>query len=82
MPWETDSRLASDNRPGMSVSGLCQICEGAEAVDRCERCGALACDQHYEVESSLCATCNVETSEEDRGGRQFSPDDVPGEYRF
>ncbi|NHN41473.1 hypothetical protein G9C85_07450 [Halorubellus sp. JP-L1] len=70
----------------MSVSGLCQICESAQAVDRCERCGALACDTHYERDPGLCATCLAETSRDDDGdrdgGRQFDDADVQGEYRF
>jgi len=66
----------------MSVSGLCQICEGVEAVDRCERCGALVCDRHYEADAGLCASCGTESGGSDRDGRQFSPDDVPGDYRF
>jgi len=71
----------------MSVSGLCQVCERYEAVDRCERCGALACGRHYEPEAGICVECAAETGAgEGRegspgGGRQFD-DDVPGEYRF
>ena len=41
----------------MSVTGLCQICESRTAIDRCDNCGTLACEQHYERSLSLCADC-------------------------
>ena len=41
----------------MSVSGLCQICESKPAQERCDNCGTLACEQHYERETGLCADC-------------------------
>ena len=41
----------------MSVSGLCQICESAEAQFRCESCGALVCGNHYDREADACADC-------------------------
>jgi len=41
----------------MSVSGLCQICEAAEARHRCEACGALVCADHYEAGHGLCVRC-------------------------
>lgn len=70
----------------MSVGGLCQICESAEAVDKCTRCGTLACDRHLDTESGLCATC---ASELNRGGADREPErgrgdheDVPGEYQY
>lgn len=68
----------------MSVSGLCQVCERNAAVDRCERCGALACGRHYEPDEGMCAECAAETGAGDGAerGRQFDEDDVPGEYRF
>lgn len=67
----------------MSVSGLCQVCESNPAVDRCGRCGALACGRHYEDAEGICVECAAETGvgEDGKGGRQFD-DDVPGEYRF
>jgi methionyl-tRNA synthetase len=41
----------------MSVSGLCQICQAAEAVDRCESCGNMVCAEHYDRQQGLCAQC-------------------------
>jgi len=48
----------------MSVTGLCQICESAEAVHQCSRCGALVCRRHWDAGAALCADCAAET----RGG--------------
>ena len=72
----------------MSVSGLCQVCESDPAVDRCERCGALACGRHYDPDEGLCVECVAETGvgegggDGPDGGRQFDDDDVPGDYRL
>ncbi|WP_290819399.1 hypothetical protein [Halovivax sp.] len=41
----------------MSVSGLCQICESRTAQERCDNCGTLACERHYERGLGLCADC-------------------------
>lgn len=41
----------------MSVSGLCQICEGREARYTCERCGRAVCPQHYDDAFGLCMDC-------------------------
>jgi hypothetical protein len=41
----------------MSVSGLCQICESRQAQHRCDNCGTLACEEHYESGMGLCADC-------------------------
>jgi len=49
----------------MSVTGLCQICEAAEARFVCERCGSLVCTEHYDEELGYCATCAAEV----RAGR-------------
>lgn len=45
----------------MSVSGLCQICESAEAKHQCDRCGAMVCATHYDRELGLCTECATET---------------------
>lgn len=54
----------------MSVSGLCAICEAAEAEHQCDRCGALVCSNHYDAETGLCTNCAAEVG----------PDHEPG-YR-
>ena len=59
----------------MSVSGLCQICETRRASERCDNCGALACEQHYDRELDLCADCAAQARPTEREGEQ----DV---YRF
>lgn len=41
----------------MSVSGLCTICEAAQARHSCDACGALVCDDHYDRESGRCVNC-------------------------
>ena len=43
----------------MSVSGLCQICESRPAQERCDNCGTLACESHYERGTGLCADCTA-----------------------
>ncbi len=41
----------------MSVSGVCQVCESAEATQTCPNCGAMVCDDHYDRELSVCTRC-------------------------
>ncbi|MFC6717855.1 hypothetical protein ACFQHN_09745 [Natrialbaceae archaeon GCM10025896] len=41
----------------MSVSGLCQICESRPAQERCQNCGALVCEIHFDDGTTLCADC-------------------------
>lgn len=41
----------------MSVTGLCQVCEQREAKHSCPNCGTLACDQHWDEGTDLCAQC-------------------------
>ena len=41
----------------MTVTGLCQLCEGAPAAHQCARCGALVCSTHYVEERGLCTEC-------------------------
>lgn len=41
----------------MSLSGLCQVCESAEAEHACERCGAHVCEKHYDYEYDVCVQC-------------------------
>lgn len=41
----------------MSVTGLCQICESATAQSQCDRCGTIACQQHYHEEFGMCIEC-------------------------
>jgi hypothetical protein len=41
----------------MSVSGLCQVCESAEAQFQCGSCGALVCPNHYDRNVGICTTC-------------------------
>lgn len=71
----------------MSVSGLCQICETAEAVDNCTHCGALACDRHLDDETWLCTSCASELNRGAGGGdtgseRGGKNEDVQGEYEY
>lgn len=68
----------------MSVTGICQLCESAEARHACDRCGRVVCDEHFDRESGLCIDCarDVSRSEREererrreREGRGGSPDD-------
>ena len=59
----------------MSVTGLCQICESRTAIDRCDNCGTLACEQHYERGLGLCADCAAKA----RPGQDIDETDV---HRF
>lgn len=62
----------------MSVSGICEVCENAPAIERCERCGAVVCRDHLDAELGYCTNCATEV----RGGDP-SPDEgdnpSPGE---
>ncbi|MFW5895997.1 MAG: hypothetical protein ACOCUA_01285 [archaeon] len=52
----------------MSISGLCQICEAAEASHRCDRCGNLVCDDHFEATRGYCVDCVRQIGGEDESG--------------
>jgi hypothetical protein len=41
----------------MSVSGVCQVCESAEAQAQCRSCGALVCANHYDRDTGVCTEC-------------------------
>ncbi|MFC7325570.1 hypothetical protein ACFQMF_13390 [Halorubrum rutilum] len=41
----------------MSVAGLCQVCEAAQARHACPRCGRGVCDDHWNGTVSACAAC-------------------------
>lgn len=56
----------------MSVSGLCQVCEAAEARFSCSRCGRLVCEDHFDRESGFCLECARESG---LGGPDESPPD-------
>ncbi|MFP4589868.1 MAG: hypothetical protein ACLFMX_06800 [Halobacteriales archaeon] len=53
----------------MSVTGLCEICEAAPARHRCERCGAVVCDDHHDAQLGLCTVC----ARQARGGQPPGP---------
>ncbi|EMA49398.1 MULTISPECIES: hypothetical protein [Halococcus] len=57
----------------MSVSGLCQVCESAEASHTCDQCGRAVCDQHHNDAFGLCLDCSAEA-----GGGGAETDDGPG----
>ncbi|GGL50556.1 hypothetical protein [Halocalculus aciditolerans] len=63
----------------MSVTGVCQLCESAQARFACDRCGRVVCADHYDRGSGLCTDCAKQrggeektTSGRERGDR---PDD-------
>ncbi len=45
----------------MSVTGLCEVCEQAQAVDQCRNCGAMVCRTHYQEDMGICVECAVDT---------------------
>ncbi len=51
--------------PGMSVTGLCQICSDEQAQFSCDRCGSVVCQAHYDPSTGFCTECANEV----RGGR-------------
>ncbi|MFC6726375.1 hypothetical protein ACFQE1_18805 [Halobium palmae] len=54
----------------MSFSGVCQICESAEADYACQECGAFVCDAHFDRRSRSCVDC----SPSPREGGNVEPD--------
>lgn len=59
----------------MSVTGLCQICESAQAQFACDRCGSVVCDVHYDSELGLCSECA-----QDVRSKRVEEESGPGEW--
>ncbi|GAD53744.1 hypothetical protein MBEHAL_2504 [Halarchaeum acidiphilum MH1-52-1] len=57
----------------MSVTGLCQICESAEAQFACDRCGAVVCQAHYDPALGLCEECAAEERRSRNGDESGFP---------
>jgi len=55
----------------MSVSGLCELCQQPEVEQRCDRCGQLVCDRHFEEASGVCTECVADVG---RPGSPSQPD--------
>lgn len=51
----------------MSVAGLCEICEDAQATDRCGRCGAVVCREHFAEGLGYCISCAAEVQGKEQG---------------
>lgn len=64
----------------MSVSGLCDICQGAELAGSCIRCGSLVCEDHYDAGREFCSHCVAEVGGGETGTRP-DPEGVDT-YRF
>jgi hypothetical protein len=70
----------------MSITGVCQICESAEARHSCGQCGRAVCDDHYDREMTVCEVCATElrqggadgggTEPSGRGGHDVDDDDI------
>lgn len=69
--FETQKRpslqIAGAPRASMSVASLCDVCERAQAVDFCDRCGAGVCRRHADRDSGLCTDCAAEVGGGQRG---------------
>lgn len=46
----------------MSVASLCDVCQSAQAVEHCERCGANVCREHVATDLGVCTDCAREVS--------------------
>ncbi|MFB6135185.1 MAG: hypothetical protein ABEJ04_00310 [Halobacteriaceae archaeon] len=65
----------------MSVTGVCQICESAEAVHACDRCGRVVCADHFDEAVGLCVECAAETGDRpERGERGRTRGDHPDDW--
>ena len=58
----------------MSVTGLCQICESAQAQFACDRCGRMVCETHYDRELGLCTDCAKRVRGEERDAERERED--------
>jgi hypothetical protein len=72
-------RLEAVSRALMSVTGLCQICEANEAEHSCPNCGTLACEDHWDEATGLCARCASAADPSGRGGESATPEDLDDE---
>ncbi|WP_248516416.1 hypothetical protein [Salinarchaeum laminariae] len=59
----------------MSVSGLCEVCQSAQAVHRCDRCGTVVCREHFAEALGYCTSCAAEG----RGGEGSEDVDPSGD---
>lgn len=57
----------------MSVTGLCQVCQAAEARFSCGRCGSLVCGDHHDRSTGYCVECAKESK---GGGSGDFPSDI------
>jgi len=68
--------------PGMSVAGLCELCERPDVDHTCDRCGRLVCDRHWDEDIGMCVECGAEVGQP---SDRMSPEDMPDgvdTYRF
>ncbi|MBP1921021.1 hypothetical protein J2751_000004 [Halorubrum alkaliphilum] len=52
----------------MSVAGLCQVCENAQAEHACRTCGRQVCDDHWSDTVRACSACARGVDADDPGG--------------
>jgi len=65
----------------MSVTGLCGVCERPGADRRCDRCGRIVCDHHFEDGAGVCSECAADLGGAGRVDPENRPDGVDT-YRF
>ncbi len=69
----------------MSVAGLCQVCENAQAEHACRTCGRQVCEDHWSDTVRACSACARGVDADDPGREGPDPgrgDSGPGDgYR-
>lgn len=44
----------------MSIAGPCDICLTGTVEHRCDRCGNLVCDRHFDETTGFCTECGTD----------------------
>lgn len=61
----------------MSVSGLCGICDRAEATHVCDRCGTQVCETHYDAALGVCSECATDIrASRGEASEHVDPEDI------
>ncbi len=66
----------------MSVSGLCGVCERAEARHTCRTCGRVVCNDHWNESLAACTPCAEGLGSPDDPADPSARDDPPDGFRI